>query len=86
MPKGELKPEEIAGLVALYHACDGSSKSHIPIEFFRKKLRGPYKQQADKILKKLRRRGFVHVHKGRTKSYGITKEGINKLRELRLIK
>ena len=85
MPQRPLKPEEIAGLLALYYACGGSTKAHVPIEFFRRRLREPYRREARRIIKKLRRRGFVHVHPGRTESYGITKEGIRVLKEMKLI-
>jgi len=80
-----LKEEEIAGLFALYHACDGSIHARIPIQAFRSELRKPYDKEAKRILKKLIKRGFVHRHPGRSKTYGITKLGIRTLRELGLI-
>jgi len=85
MSERPLKPEEVAGLIALYDACGGSTKAHVPIEFFRRRLRDPYRGEAKRIMRRLRRRGFVHVHRGRTESYGVTMMGIDRLREMGLI-
>jgi len=79
---GDTLPEIVAGLLALYYACDGSTRAHVPVQGFRAKLRKPYKQFARAILKKLRKAGYIHVHKGRDESYGINMAGIDKLREL----
>ncbi|MCW3990267.1 MAG: hypothetical protein NWE88_09355 [Candidatus Bathyarchaeota archaeon] len=79
---GDTLPEIVAGLLALYYACDGSTRAHVPVPGFRAKLSKPYKQFARAILKKLRKAGYIHVHKGREESYGINMAGIDKLREL----
>ena len=79
---GDAPPEIVAGLMALYHACGGSTHAHVPIQGFRAKLAGPYKQFARAIMKRLRREGYVNVHKGRDESYGINMAGVDKLREL----
>lgn len=78
------EPEIIAGLVAMYRAC-GASNAHYPIELIRKKFRKPYKQFTKSIMKKLYRRGFVSIKKGKNTAYGITKNGVERLRELRLL-
>ena len=77
-----LKPEEIAGLMALYYACSRSIHAHVSIPRFRQKLSDLYKDEAKKILEKIRRRGFVHVHKGREETYGINMAGVKKLKDL----
>jgi len=79
---GDTLPEIVAGLLALYYACDGSTRAHVPVQGFRAKLSKPYKQFARAILKKLRKAGYIHVHKGREESYSINMAGIDKLREL----
>lgn len=79
---GDMPPEIVAGLLALYYACNGSTRAHVPVQGFRAKLARPYKQFAKAILKKLRRAGYVHVHKGRDESFGINMAGVGKLREL----
>lgn len=76
---------EIATLVALYEETGKSSHTHIPRQavqaHFRKDLRG-YARQA---LNKLVRKGYASKHpKGRQMVYGITVEGIEKLKEMRL--
>ena len=83
--KSEEDPEIVAGLIALYRTC-GATKAHYPIEFIRKKFSQPYKQFADSIIKKLYKRGFVSKKKGKSEAYGITKAGIEYLRELGLLK
>ena len=75
-------PEIVTGLLSLYYACDGSTHAHVPIQGFRAKLRKPYKQFAKAILKKLRKAGYVNIHKGRDESYGINMAAVDKLREL----
>ena len=75
-------PEIVTGLLSLYYACGGSTHAHVPIQGFRAKLSKPYKQFARAILKKLRKAGYIHVHKGRDESYGINMNGIDKLKEL----
>ena len=62
---GDTLPEIVAGLLALYYACGGSTRAHVPVQGFRAKLSKPYKQFARAILKKLRKAGYIHVHKGR---------------------
>ena len=79
---GDTPPEIVAGLLALYYACDGSTRARVPVQGFRAKLSKPYKQFARAILKKLRKAGYIHVHKGREESYGVNMAGIDKLREL----
>ena len=79
---GDTLPEIVAGLLALYYACDGSTRAHVPVQGFRAKIARPYKQFARAILKKLRKAGYIHVHKGRDESYGINMVGIDKLKEL----
>ena len=79
---GDTLPEIVAGLLALYYACDGSTRAHVPVQGFRAKLSKPYKQFARAIMKKLRKAGYIHVHKGRDESYGVNMAGIDKLREL----
>ena len=81
-----MRPEEIAGLIALYYACNGSVHAHVPIERIRRKFSAPYRDEAKRIVEKLSRHpeGFVHIHKGRTISYGITMAGVKKLRDLQL--
>jgi len=78
----ETDPEIVTGLLSLYYACDGSTRAHVPIQGFRAKLSKPYKQFARAILKKLRKAGYIHVHKGRDESYGVNMAGIDKLKEL----
>ena len=79
---GDTPPEIVAGLLAIYYACDGTTRAHMPIQGFRAKLSKHYKQFARAILKKLRKAGYIHVHKGREESYGVNMAGIDKLREL----
>jgi len=79
------RPEEIAGLVALYGACGGSIYAHQPLPLIRKKFNARYREHAKKIIEDLVRSGYAVPHKGRNVSYAITKSGITRLREIGLI-
>jgi len=74
----------IAGLLALYEATGGSTRSHVPEPAIRNKLGKDYKQHSSRILRWLKRYGFAYV-KGGTDSWAITRQGIEFLRERRLI-
>jgi hypothetical protein len=78
------EPDIIAGLLALYRIC-GASNAHYPMEYIRKKFREPYRQFSKSIIKKMYKRGFVSVKKGKNKAYGITKFGVERLGELGLL-
>ncbi len=78
------RPEQIAGLVALYGACGGSIYAHQPLPLIRKKFGEPYREYAKKIIEDLVKSGYAAPHKGRNVSYAITKAGVAKLRELGL--
>jgi hypothetical protein len=79
-------PEVIAGLLALYHACGGSVHGHVPAEAFRRSLRKEYRQYAASMLKRLRRRGFIDVHKGRQESDSVNMRGVELLSSLGLLR
>jgi len=79
-------PEVIAGLLALYHACGGSVHGHVPAEAFRRRLRKEYRQYAASMLRRLRRRGLIDVHKGRQESYSVNMRGVELLRSLGLLR
>jgi len=77
----------IAGLFALYCACGGSTHAHVRRAFWRRKFSEEYRNEAKRIMKKVRTHpdGFVHVHKGRNVTYGITMTGVLVLKELGII-
>ena len=83
MPTKKINPEHIAGLIAIYDACNGSIKGHVPISAIRKKLSNPYKQYCKIIIKYLKKHPdkLIHEHVGRNHSYGITLNGIQILKE-----
>lgn len=87
MSEKPLKDEEIAGLMAVFYSCNGSPSVHVPLEYIRKKLRPPYRDEAKRVVEKLASRPerFVLSHKGRTTSYSITIAGIEALKKLKLI-
>ena len=75
-----LDPWVIAVLLAVYDKCNFSPRCHIPIEAitrqFRKDLRGFVKN----AVKEAVRKGYLY-RRGGTKSYGLTKEGIQLVKE-----
>jgi len=79
-----LKDEHIAGLLALYDACDGTIHAHVRKKFWKNKFQEPYRDLADKIIKKLCSNpdGLVLKHKGRNNTYSITMNAIRRLGEL----
>ena len=87
MLRKPLKDDEIAGLMAVCDACNGSPSAHVPIEFICRKLSRPYRDEAKGIIEKIARHPerLILAHKGRTKSYSITMAGIEELRRLGLI-
>ncbi len=87
MSRPSLKPEAVAGLLAIYEACGGSIYTHQPLELIRKKFAKPSKPFCKGIFEDLVRHpdGFVSRHSGRDKSYGITMNGISVLRGLGLV-
>jgi len=84
-PNDDIDPEFIAGLLALYYACNGSSKAHVPLQRFAAKLSEPYKPFASAILERVTKGGYVHIHKGRGRSYGINMAGVKKLLKFGLL-
>lgn len=83
MENKELDPEHIAVLIAIYDACGGSIRGHVPIQAIRSKLTVPYKQLCKDVLKNLKKHPdvLIHEHVGRDHSYGITMNGIHFLRK-----
>lgn len=86
MCKKALTDLEIATLLALFHATNGSIHAHVPKQVvqahFRKDLRG----FVSKELKRLMRKRYAVKHPtGRQTTYGVTEMGIEKLREMNLI-
>lgn len=77
----------ISGLYALYCACDGSTYAHVRKAFWRRKFSEEYRNEANRIIKRVRTHsdGFVHVHKGRNVTYGITMNGVLVLKKLGII-
>ncbi|MBN2334962.1 hypothetical protein JXL21_05340 [Candidatus Bathyarchaeota archaeon] len=69
----------IAGLLALWEVTE-SIHAHVLEPVIRKKLQSPYKEEASKILKWLRRYGLARK-KGGTDSWAITKRGKDFLKE-----
>ena len=85
MSKKPLTGPEIATLVALFYATNGSIHAHVPKQavqaHFRRDLRGV----VPKELKRLMRKGYAFKHPTRGgMTYGITERGIKKLREMNL--
>ena len=83
----QLSEDMKAGLYALYRCCNGSTKSHVPAAFWRRKFLDPYREVARRTIKKLRRHpdGLVWMHKGHKDTFGITLVGIRALEELGMI-
>lgn len=75
----------IAGLYALYVACKGNTKRHIPKKWLKKKLARDVGNYTGDILKDLRNLGYANIHKGRGDSYSMTVSGVKKLKELGII-
>ena len=78
---------EIAVLVALWEACNGSIHAHVPEQAVISRFKPHFRGLARKTLRKLARRPerYVLRHKNRETSYSITMMGIRKLRELGII-
>ena len=79
-----VRKEEMDELITLvvcviYSFCDFSTGCHIPIEAIRKQIKDP-EIPFKKVLRKAEARGLIY-RKGGTKSYGLTKSGLDLVRE-----
>jgi len=85
-----LTRQDLLVLLAIYEACGGSTKANVSIQTIAKKLK-KYKLyiRIKKSLRKLTTQGYVWIHPGRKANggvtYGITKKGIQKLKQEKLI-
>jgi|GEM_PF-3960156 len=75
-------PEIVAGTLALYYACNKSTKAKVPHQAVASKLSEPYREYVKDILKKVRNAGFANVYPRGDKAYSINMRGIHFLREL----
>ena len=81
------KPKEYeleAVLCALYAKCNGSTHCHVPLEAIKVKLRKELWPILRRALRELVVEGLVYEKrhgKGRG-SYGLTKEGVRRAREI----
>ena len=86
-----LTEEENTVLLAVYYACNGSTKANVSIDYINKKIPKEAKQfiKTWKVLKRLEQKGLVWFHRGRKAkkgiTIGITKEGIKYLKQNKLI-
>ena len=81
------KPKEYeleAVLCALYAKCNGSIHCHVPLEAIKTKLRRELWPTLRRTLRELEKRGLIY-RKGGTKSYGLTREGVQRAHEICLI-
>jgi len=86
MVRKPLTELEIATLVALFYATNGSIHSYVPKQAVQARFRKDLRGFVPKELKKLVRRGYAFKNpRGRQMTYGITIEGINELRKINLI-
>ena len=70
-----------AVLCALYIKCYNSIHCHVPLEAVKAKLRRELWPILRRTLRELERKGLVY-RKGGTKSYGLTREGTRRAREI----
>ena len=78
-----LKPELAATLVALAECCDYSLGAHVPIEFVREKMPPYLEGEVNKLLKKLRAKGYVQEHPTRgAVTWQLTRLGLNEARSI----
>ena len=86
MSRKPLTALEIATLVDLFYASNGSIHAHVPRQAVQARFRKDLRGFVPKELKKLVRRGYAFKHPTRGQmTYGITTEGIKKLRQMNLI-
>jgi len=87
MSQPELPDEIIAGLLALYDACDCSTHARVQKTFWRRNFSSEYEKQANTIIKKCcsNPEGLVRRIPGRNMTYGITMAGVRALRRVRAI-
>lgn len=78
----KLKEYELeAVLCALYAKCGDSIYCHVPLEAIKAKLRRDLWPILRRALRELEKKGLIY-RKGGTKSYGLTREGVRKAREV----
>jgi len=86
MREKPLTAPEIATLVALFYATNGSIHAHVPKQVVQARFRRDLRGFVSKELKRLVRKGYAVKHPTRGEmTYGITEMGIKKLREMNLI-
>jgi len=82
-----LRQEEIAAILAIYYACNGSIRAHQPIERIKVKFVKALRPEAKKILEQTAKRPerYILKHKNKTETYAITLNGIKLLEDLGII-
>ncbi len=68
-------------LCALYRLTGETTHAHYPLEAIMRKLPPAMRDTVKRALKQLEAEGLVY-RKGGTKSYGLTQEGLEKVREI----
>ena len=68
-------------LCALYKLTGSSPNAHYPLEAIMRKLHPRLRGTTRRAIRELEKQGLVY-RKGGTDSYGLTREGIEKAREL----
>jgi len=86
MSKERLSEQEVALLAAIFQETGYSTHKHVPehaiLQHFRRDIRGLMK----KPLRRLHSKGYVSKHPtGGEMTYQITRLGIERLKELRII-
>jgi len=87
MSGSELPAEIIAGLLALYDACDKSTHARVQKRNWKRNFSAEYSKESNKIIKKCytNPEGFVRRIPGRNMTYGITMAGVRVLKRARAI-
>ena len=73
---------QIATLKALHHATNGSPNAHVPMQAIQRRFRKDARGFVPKTVRKLVSQQYAWRKKGgKQTSYGITKRGINTLKQ-----
>ena len=81
-PDGKARPQNTGTLLCvLYFLTGDTTHARYPIEAIMRSTPPEYRGLVKKTLEELRRQGLVYKARGKGKTYGLTREGLERARE-----